>query len=71
MQNFIDTEKVRDLGPSMIHMNQLANNPDSGETPTISELHIHKNRIEDLIINSCNNFDFEWAKERYRSLYNF
>ncbi|MDP9288615.1 MAG: hypothetical protein M3P08_10505 [Thermoproteota archaeon] len=65
------TQKLRDLGPSMIYMSELADNPYSGETPTMSELHIIKKSIEDLIINSCNNFDFERAKEYYRSLLNF
>lgn len=29
------TQKLRDLGPSMIYMSELADNPYSGETPTM------------------------------------
>jgi hypothetical protein len=65
------TQKSRDLGPSMKYMSQLANNSYSGGIPTISELQTIKKSIEDLIINSCDNFDFERAKEYYRSLFNF
>lgn len=65
------TQKSRDLGPSMIYASQLINNHYSGKKPTSSDLYLIKRNIEDLVINSCVNFNLEKANKYYRSLFRF
>jgi hypothetical protein len=61
--------KIQTLGPTMAYL--FASRKDLGKVPSKEELIRLKIKIEDLIVNSCSNCDFERAHEYYRKSFEF
>jgi predicted DNA-binding protein YlxM (UPF0122 family) len=58
-------------GPRIMYLNELASGGYHGNIPNQHELETIKQRIENIIIESCNKCDFERALEYYRRLFSF